>query len=123
MKYLSIIIDKKTKIQRTYNTGDRIMLEINIHFSKISKIKLRLKSQGFENPFNGGIQPLLLYGAPVWEEMVEMERYRKLLTGVQSLINIKIAKAYRTVSNEALCISTGLKPIHMKIKKRRNSTK
>jgi len=39
-----------------------------------------------------------------------------MLTGVQRLINIKIAKAYRTVSNEALCIITGLQPIHIKIK-------
>jgi len=39
-----------------------------------------------------------------------------LLTAVQRLINIKIAKAYRTVSNEALCIIRGLKPIHIKIK-------
>jgi len=39
-----------------------------------------------------------------------------MLTRAQRLINIKIAKAYRTVSNEALCIITGLKPIHIKIK-------
>jgi len=35
---------------------------------------------------------------------------------VKRLINIKIAKAYRTVSNDALCIITGLTPIHIKIK-------
>jgi hypothetical protein len=35
---------------------------------------------------------------------------------VQRLINIKIAKAYRTVSNDALCIITRLTPIHIKIK-------
>jgi len=35
---------------------------------------------------------------------------------VQGLIHIKIAKPYRTVSNEALFISTGLKHIHIKIK-------
>ena len=35
---------------------------------------------------------------------------------MQRLINIKIAKAYRTVSNEALCIIIGLTPIHIKIK-------
>ena len=39
-----------------------------------------------------------------------------MLTGVQRLINIKIEKPYSTVSNEALCIITGLKPIHIKIK-------
>jgi len=39
-----------------------------------------------------------------------------MLTEVQRLIYITIAKAYRTVSNEALCIITGLKPIHIKVK-------
>jgi len=39
-----------------------------------------------------------------------------MLNRVQRLINIKIAKAYRTVSSEAFCIITGLKPIHIKIK-------
>jgi len=39
-----------------------------------------------------------------------------MLTGVQRLININIAKAYRTLSKEALCIITGFKPIHNKIK-------
>jgi len=36
---------------------------------------------------------------------------------VQRLINIRIAKAYRTVSNKALCILTGLIPIDIKIAK------
>jgi hypothetical protein len=33
---------------------------------------------------------------------------------VQRLINIRIAKAYRTTSSEALCILTGLTPITIK---------
>ena len=39
-----------------------------------------------------------------------------MLTGVQRLINIKIAKTYRTVSNEAMFKLKGLKHIHIKIK-------
>ena len=42
--------------------------------------------------------------------------HRKKLPRVQRLINIKAVKAYRTVSNDALCIITGLTPIHIKIK-------
>jgi hypothetical protein len=38
------------------------------------------------------------------------------LTRMQRLINIKIAKAYRTVSNDVLCIIAGVTPIHVKIK-------
>ena len=84
---------------------------MNFHFSKKSKIKLRLRSQSFKNTLHRGIQPFLLHGAPVWAETVEKARYSKMLTGVQRLINIKIAKAYRTVSNEALCIITGFKTL------------
>jgi hypothetical protein len=45
-----------------------------------------------------------------------MKSRRKKITKVQRLLNIKVAKAYRTVSNDALCIITALTPIHIKIK-------
>jgi len=41
--------------------------------------------------------------------------YKAKLIRVQRLINIRIAKAYRTVSNEALCVITGLILINIKI--------
>jgi len=43
------------------------------------------------------------------------ESYKARLLRVQWLINIKMAKAYRTVSNEALCLLTGMMPIGIKI--------
>ena len=43
--------------------------------------------------------------------------YRGKIIRIQRFINIKIAKAYRTVSNEALCVITGLIPINIKIDK------
>jgi hypothetical protein len=46
---------------------------------------------------------------------MELESYKAKLIRVQRLINIKIAKAYRTVSNEALFILTGMTPIAIKI--------
>jgi len=46
---------------------------------------------------------------------MEKGSYKSKLIKVQKLINIKIAKAYRMVSNEALCILTGLTPIAIKI--------
>ena len=41
--------------------------------------------------------------------------YKVRLLRVQRLINIKMAKAYRTLSNEALCVFTGMMPIDIKI--------
>ena len=41
--------------------------------------------------------------------------YKAKIVRIQRLINVRIAKAYRTVSNEALCVMTGLMPINIKI--------
>jgi len=46
---------------------------------------------------------------------MEKGSYKSKLEGIPRLINMKIAKAYRTVTNEALCILTGLTPIAIKI--------
>ena len=46
---------------------------------------------------------------------MEKEKYKNKLTSVQRLINTKMSKAYRTVSSEALCVVTGMTPIHIKI--------
>jgi len=54
----------------------------------------------------------LTYGVPVWIKALEKDCNRKIVySRVQRLIDIKIAKAYRTTSNEALCTLTGLTPI------------
>jgi len=46
---------------------------------------------------------------------MEKESYKSKLIRVQRLINIKVAKAYRTVSHKALYILTGMTPIEIKI--------
>jgi len=43
------------------------------------------------------------------------ESNKARLLRVQRLINLKMAKAYRTVSHEALCVVTGMIPIDIKI--------
>jgi hypothetical protein len=56
----------------------------------------------------------MLYGAPVWIDAMEKKWNKATYSRVQRLTNIKIAKAYRTTSNEALCILTGTTPIDIK---------
>jgi len=86
--------------------------------SKSVKLNWRLKHAALKTIYKGGILPLLLYGAPVWIKAIEKDSYKSKLARVQRLLNIKIAKACRTVSNVALCILTGLTPIAIKIEER-----
>ena len=82
--------------------------------SKSPKLYWGLKHAALKTIYTGGILRLLLYGAPVWKKTIDKVSYKLKLVRVQRLINIRIAKAYRTVSNEALCILTGLIPIDIK---------
>ncbi|KAJ4449775.1 hypothetical protein ANN_01179 [Periplaneta americana] len=86
-----------------------------IQLSKSAKLTWGLQHRALRIIYTGGILPLILYGAPIWKGILENKCYIIKLIRVQRLINIKIAKAYRTVSNEALCLVMGLTPINIKI--------
>jgi len=57
----------------------------------------------------------MTYGAPVWQGAITKNKYLQKLQSAQRLINIKIAKAYRTVSFEASCVIAGVPPIGLVI--------
>jgi hypothetical protein len=65
--------------------------------------------------YEGALIPLLTYGVPVWEEAAAKHKNIRMLQRVQRIINIKIAKAYRTISFEASCVITGVAPIGLVI--------
>jgi hypothetical protein len=62
----------------------------------------------------------MLYGTPVWIGAMEKKCNKIIYSRVQRLMNIKIAKAYRTTSNEALCTLTGITPIEIKAEETAN---
>jgi len=91
------------------------MYKVNIYCFKIGKSYKGAEAHGTETIYAGGILPLILYGTPVWKGASDITCYKTKLIRIQRLINIRIAKAYRTVSNEALFVITGLIPINIKI--------
>jgi hypothetical protein len=115
LKYLGIIFDSKLTFREHINYVAEKCTKLIFVLSKSAKLNWGLKDAALKTIYTGGILPLLLYGAPVWEKVVGKVSYKSKLVRVQRLINIKTAKAYRTVSNKALCILMGLTPIAIKI--------
>jgi len=83
--------------------------------AKAAKLNWGLSHKALQTIYLRGIQPLLIYGAPVWIKTIRKENYKAKIIRVQRLINIKMANANRTVSHEALCVLTGTMPINLKI--------
>src|SRR5215510_10542330 len=70
-----------------------------------------LGNKSLKNIYEEALIPILIYGAPVWEEAAGKHRNLHKLQRVQRLMNIKIAKAYRTISYSASCLIAGVPPI------------
>jgi hypothetical protein len=102
IKYLAVIFDSKLTLREriTYIEGKCAKLIFSL--AKSAKITWGLKRKALKTIYTGEILPLLLYGAPVWKGVPNSFCYKDKLVRIQRLINIKIAKAYRAVSNVAL---------------------
>jgi len=114
MKYLGVIIDDKFKFSQHISYVADKCAKLIFSLSKSGKIHWGLKHEALTTIYNGAILPLLLYGEPVWIEALKYEFNRRKYNRVQRLVNLLIAKAYRTTSSEALCILAGTTQIIIK---------
>ena len=88
------------------------MYKINICTFQFDKGQLEAKTHGPENNINRRKTTTPSISV---EKTIDKVNYKSKLVSVQRLINIRIVKVYSTVSNEALCIITGLTHIAIKI--------
>jgi hypothetical protein len=72
--------------------------------NRTAKLQWGLGHKSLETVYEGAIVSLMTYGAPIWEGAIIKRKYLQKLQTAQRLINIKIAKAYRTISFEASCV-------------------
>ena len=114
IRYLGIVIDSKINFREHILYTSQKCSKLIHALSRSAKMNWGLRSQALYTIYKGAILPLMIYGVPVWIKALEKESNKKIYNRLQRIINIKIAKAYRTTSNEALCTLTGLTPIVIK---------
>ena len=106
MKYLGIILDHKFKfnehIQYTAERCGKLIQSL----ARAARMTWGIKYASMDIVHKGVIIPLLTYGTPVWIVAMNHEYNRRKYIRVQRLINISMAKAYRTTLSEALRMLT-----------------
>jgi uncharacterized protein with ParB-like and HNH nuclease domain len=110
LKYLGIIFDSKLTFRDHITTMTDKCSKLIFALSKSVRLNWRLNYAALKTIHTGGILPLLLYGASARIKAINKASYKLKITRVKRLINIRLAKVYRTVLNEALCVITGLTP-------------
>ena len=113
LKYLGIYIDSKFSFNAHIDhTTDKVIKLINM-LARTAKLQWGLGHKALRTIYEGAIIPILTYGAPIWAEAMRKSRNLVKYKRIQRLMNIKIAKAYRTISYEASCVIAGEPPIEL----------
>jgi len=81
--------------------------------ARTAKLHWGLGHKALKTIYEGEVVPILTYGAPKWVEAIWKNKNLTKFKSIQRLTNIKIAKAYRTVSYDACCMITGVRPIQI----------
>lgn len=118
LKYLGIRIDNKltyrAQIQHAAEKSSKITsalarLMANIGGPLASRRKLLMDTT----------QSILLYGSEVWADTLKTEHHRKVLAKVQRTAALRVASAYRTVSEAAVLVISGTIPVDLLARERR----
>ena len=83
--------------------------------ARTAKLQWGLGHKALKAIYEGAIVPILTYGAPIWVEAIWKSKNLTKYKRIQRLMNIKIAKAYQTVSYDASCVIAGVQPIQITI--------
>jgi hypothetical protein len=75
-----------------------------------------LSTEGFM--CSSAIEPVLTYGAPVWKKALTKQKNLRKYQRLERMMNIKIAKAFRTLSYEASCVLALVRPIQLAIEEK-----
>jgi hypothetical protein len=86
--------------------------------AKTAKLQWGLGHKSLNTIYDGAIIPILTYGAPIWVEATRKNKNLTKYKRIQRLINIKIAKAYRTISYNASCVIAGVRPMEITIEQK-----
>lgn len=115
MKYLGINFDSRLSFQKHIEQVAEKSRALTYMLNRTAKLQWGLGHKSLKTIYEGAIVPLMTYGAPIWGDAIAKHKHCNKLQSAQRLINIKIAKAYRTISFEASCVMAGVPPIGLVI--------
>ncbi|XP_023209575.1 uncharacterized protein LOC111612575 [Centruroides sculpturatus] len=116
IKYLGILIDHSLTWTK----------HLDYVLNKTSKVTNRLlsivhKEWGFNQSaikilYKACVEPIILYGAPFWGWDADKTNIKRKLLTIRRPILLRICHVYRTTSNAALHVLSGIKPLHLSAK-------
>jgi len=115
-KYLGLYFDSKL----LWNTHAKYVKtkasQLLVNLLPFAKRNFGINSKSLETIYKGAVLPIISYGCSVWIEAIDKQYICKPFTSMQRQIALRITKAYKTVSTDALNVIANLIPIELHLK-------
>lgn len=112
IKYLGVIIDArisfKTHLDTTSEKAGRVQGALSRIMPNVGGAR-----QSRRLLLGNVVTSILMYGAPIWAGAMEKCTYKQKISSVYRLSALRVVCAFRTVSDEAVCLIAGMPPIDL----------
>ncbi|XP_023240777.1 uncharacterized protein LOC111639211 [Centruroides sculpturatus] len=120
MKYLGIVIDDKLSWTPQ---AEYLRDKVNTLFAWCAKVAKRdwgLSGESLKLVYTGAVLPMVTYGAAAWGHTVQHVHIQRKLLSIQRKVLLRITRAYRTTSNDALHVLAGVLPLDLAVQQRKD---
>lgn len=111
LKYLGLVLDSRWTFRAHFAALAPKLTATAMALSRIMP-NLGGPSEGCRRLYSGVVKSQAMYGCPIWADKLSRKN-KQLLRRYQKLMTIKVARAYRTVSYDAVCLIAGSAPWHL----------
>ncbi|CAF4894566.1 unnamed protein product [Pieris macdunnoughi] len=111
LKYLGLVLDSRWTFRSHFAALAPKLTATSLALSRIMP-NLGGPSEGCRQLYSCVVKSQALYGCPVWADKLSRKN-KQLLRRAQKSILIRVARAYRTVSYDAVCLIAGSAPWHL----------
>lgn len=116
VQYLGVRIGEGMRCDRhVAEIGTKVVALVRV-FAREMRAEWGLSYRTLYKMYRLVIQPGMLYGVEFWgEEMLRRRVIRERWNAVQRRVLIRMTSAYRTVSEDAICVIAGVEPFDLKV--------
>ena len=115
IKLLGVILDKKLTFDKHIAAVCHKTRIVAQRLARVSRDEWGFGPRAMKTLWRCALEPAITYASAVWARRAKIDYNEKILKTTQRLTLLRCARAYRTVSHEALYTLTGVIPIMLRI--------